>query len=60
MTAALAVPLLRDCVAYVGGPTRGWTKSIDVLAVVAPLLLAAGLSLLSGRVDTEPDEAACE
>jgi hypothetical protein len=54
LTAALAVPLLRDWVAYLGGGTRGWTKTIDVLPLAVLPLLAAGLSLtLVRRRDAE-------
>jgi CDP-diglyceride synthetase len=54
LTAAVAVPALRDWVAYIGGGTQGWTKPIAIIPVAALPLLAAGLALI--RTSDRKDE----
>jgi len=49
LTAAVAVPLLRGWVGYVGNATHGWMKAIDVWPVAALPLLAIGLSLIAAE-----------
>ena len=54
LTATFAAPMLQDWVAYFGGWTRGWTKTIVVLPVAVLPLLATGLALI--RTSDRKDE----
>jgi hypothetical protein len=49
VTVVVILPLVRDLVGYLGSPTQGWTKPLNIVSVATVPLLVTGLALVTQR-----------